>query len=130
MSEFVQLIVDGVVFPSSTHDNYSAYEMLLTEQMEVADRSIVEEISGWIWKVEYSYDYMGMAKLRECLNVLRAGGVHSVSFVPDDSDERKSGRFLVESVSAPSLAFVRGGEGRWHNISFVLREVSPHDRSI
>lgn len=130
MSEFLQLMIDGVVFPSSTHDNYSAYEMILTEQMEVADRSIVEEISGWIWKVEYSYDYMGMSKLREALDVLRAGGVHEVSFLPDDSDEWKSGRFIVESLSAPSLAFIRGGAGRWHNISFTLREVTPHDRGI
>lgn len=130
MSNFVQLIIDNTLFPSSTHDNYSAYEMILTEQLEMADRSMTEEVSGWIWKVEYSYDYMGMSKLRECLNVLRKGGVHTVTFMPDDSDETRTGRFFVESLSAPSLAFVRADQGRWHNLSFTLREVEPHDRSI
>lgn len=129
MSEFNQLIIDNILFPTSTHDNYSAYEMLLTEHLEMADRSMVEEISGWVWKVEYSYDYMGMSKLRECLNVLRSGGVHTVVFVPDDSDEPQTARCFVEDLTAPRLAFVRGGEGRWHNISFTLREVTPHDRS-
>lgn len=127
MSAFVQLIIDNVLFPTSTHDHYSAYEQILTEQLEMADRSMAEEVSGWIWRVEYSYDYPGIAKLRECLAVLRSGGVHTVSFLPDDSDELQTGQFLVESLTAPSLAFIRQNQGRWHNISFTLREVSPHD---
>ena len=127
MSNPTQLIIDDVLFPTSTHDNYSAYEVELKEQLEMADRSITEETSGWIWRVEYSYDYMGMEKLRGCLRVLRAGGVHTVSFLPDDADELKTARFFVESLSAPSLAFIRAGYGKWHKLSFVLREVEPHD---
>ena len=127
MSKFIQLIIDNTLFPTSTHDNYSAYEVELKEQLEMADRSITEETNGWIWKVEYSYDYMGMEKLRECLGVLRAGGVHTVSFVPDDRDEPVTSQFIVESLTAPSLAFVRAGLGKWHHISFTMREVAPHD---
>ena len=130
MSKNPQLIIDDVLFPTSTHDNYSAYEVELKEQLEMADRSMTEETSGWIWRVEYSYDYMGMEKLRECLRVLRSGGVHTVSFLPDDADELKTSQFLVESLSAPSLAFIRAGLGKWHRISFSLREVDPHDRSF
>lgn len=121
-----QLIIDDILFPTSTHDHYSAYEQVLTEVLEMADRSVVEEVSGKIWKVEYSYDYMGMGKLRECLRVLRSGGVHTVWFLPDDGDTLREARFLVETVSAPSLAFIRDETGRWHNLSFTLREVEPH----
>lgn len=130
MSKNPQLIIDDILFPSSTHDNYSAYELELKEQLEMADRSVTEETNGWIWRVEYSYDYMGVEKLRECLRVLRAGGVHTVSFLPDDADDLKTSQFLVESLSAPSLAFIRAGQGKWHKISFALREVDPHDRSF
>lgn len=121
-----QLIIDDVLFPMSTHDRYSAYEEVLTEVLEMSDRSVVEEVSGKIWRIAYEYDYMGVDKLRECLAVLRSGGVHQVVFLPDNGDELISSQFLVESLSYPSLAFIRGGVGRWHNITFALREVRPH----
>lgn len=121
-----QLIIDDVLFPMSTHDRYSAYEEVLTEVLEMSDRSVVEEVSGKIWRIAYEYDYMGVDKLRECLAVLRSGGVHQVAFLPDNGDELISSQFLVESLSYPSLAFVRGGVGRWHSLTFALREVRPH----
>ena len=126
MSAFVELIIDDVVFPTSTHDNYSAYPANKKELLEMADKSMTEETIGKIWMIEYSYDYMGVEKLRECLSVLRGGGVKTVSFLPDDSDELQISQFLVESLIAPSLAFIRKNQGKWHRISFVLREVSPH----
>lgn len=126
MSEFIELIINDVLFPTSTHDNYSAYEVDEKELLKMADRSMTEEMIGKVWMVEYSYDYMGVAKLRECLSVLRGGGVKTVSFLPDDSDELKVSEFLVESLTAPSLAFVRKSQAKWHRISFVLREVDPH----
>ena len=126
MSKIVELIVNGVLFPTSTHDNYSAYEVDKKEILEMADRSVTEELIGQVWKIEYWYDYMGVEKMRECLSVLRGGGVKTVSFLPDSSDELIASEFLVESLTAPSLAFFRGGQGKWHKISFVLREVEPH----
>lgn len=126
MSDFVELIVNDTLFPTSTHDNYSAYEVDKKELLEMADKSMTEEMIGKIWMVEYSYDYMGVPKLRECLGVLRGGGVKTVSFIPDNSDELVTSKFLVENITAPSLAFVRKNQGKWHKISFVLREVDPH----
>lgn len=126
MSNFIELIVNDTLFPTSTHDNYSAYEVDLKEVLNMADGSVSEELVGQVWRIEYAYDYMGMEKLRECLGVLRGGGVKTVSFTPDDSDELVTSQFLVESLTAPSLAFVRKSQGKWHNISFVLREVRPH----
>lgn len=127
MSNFIELIVNNTLFPTSTHDNYSAYEVDVKEILEMADRSITEEVAGKIWMIEYRYDYMGELKLRECLNVLRGGGVKTVSFIPDNSDELQTSEFLVQSLTAPSLAFVRNNIGKWHNLAFVLREVRPHD---
>lgn len=126
MSNFIELIVNDTLFPTSTYDNYSAYEVDLKEVLNMANGSISEELVGQVWRIEYSYDYMGVAKLRECLGVLRGGGVKTVSFMPDDSDELVTSKFLVESLTAPSLAFVRKNQGKWHKISFVLREVDPH----
>lgn len=121
-----QLIIDDVLFPTSTHDRYSAYEEVLAEVLEMADRSAVEEVSGKIWRIAYEYDYMGVEKMRECLAVLRRGGVHQVAFLPDTGDEMISSQFLVDSLSYPSLAFIRGGVGRWHKLTLSLREVRPH----
>lgn len=126
MSNFIELIINETLFPTSTHDNYSAYDVDLKEILTMANGSVSEEVVGKVWKVEYSYDYMGVEKLRECLAVLRGGGVKTVSFLPDNSDELITSRFLVESLSAPSLAFVRKNQGKWHRLSFTLREVDPH----
>ena len=88
---------------------------------------MTEEVRGHVQKIVYSYDYMGDAKCREVLKALRSKGPKIVAYLPDDGDEMVSSTFLVESMTQPALAFFKGDIPKWHNLSFVLREVKPHD---
>ncbi len=126
MSKPIQLIINGVLLPTTTHDRYKCYEEDLKEQIKMISGRIVEEVQGTVQKIAYSYDYMGDAKCREVLQALRGRGVKTVSYLPDDGDELRTSTFLVESITQPTLAFFDGGVAKWHNLAFSLREVRPH----
>lgn len=126
MSKPIQLIVDGVLLPTTTHDRYRCYEEDLKEQIQMISGRIVAEVQGTIQKIEYSYDYMGDAKCREVLKVLRSRGAKTVAYLPDDGDELRTSTFLVASITPPTLAFFGGNVAKWHNLAFTLREVRPH----
>lgn len=88
---------------------------------------VVEEIRGKVWKIVYSYDYMGDDKIREVLGVLRSRCAKNVAFLPDNGSKLLNSNFLVESLTQPSLNFFLNGTPKWHNLAFTLREVKPHD---
>ena len=126
MSKPIQLIINDVLLPTTTHDRYSAPEVDLKEQIEMISGRVVEEQRGKVWQITYSYDYMGDAKCREVLAALRSRGAKTVSFLPDNGTEMQTGRFLVTSLTPPTLNFYSGGAPKWHNLAFTLREVRPH----
>ena len=126
MSKPKQLIIDGVTFPTSTHDRYQAYEEDLRVSVPMISGREVDEVRGTVWRIVYTYDYMGDAKMREVLAVLRSRGSKTVSFLPDNGTELVTSVFKVESLTPPTLAFYRDGTPKWHNLSFTLREVKPH----
>lgn len=126
MSNEIQLIVNGVLLPTTTRDRYSCYPEELEEQITMISGRMVEEVRGTVQKISYSYDYMGDAKCREVLAALRSRGTKIVAYLPDDGDELVTSSFLVESLTPPTLAFFRGRVPKWHNLAFTLREVKPH----
>lgn len=126
MSNEVQLIINDVLLPTTTRDRYSCYPEDLKEQLTMISGRVVEEVRGTVQKITYSYDYMGDAKCREVLGVLRSRGVKTVAYLPDNGDELVTSTFLVESITQPTLAFFQGGVAKWHNLAFTLREVKPH----
>lgn len=126
MSKPVQLIINDVLLPTTTHDRYQCYQETLKEQITMISGRMVEEVRGVVQKISYSYDYMGDAKCREVLGVLRSRGPKTVAYLPDDGDELLTSTFLVESITQPTLAFFRDGTAKWHNLAFTLREVKPH----
>lgn len=126
MSKPVQLIINEVLLPTTTHDRYSAHPVDAKVQLEMISTRMVEEVRGTVWEITYSYDYMGDAKCREVLGVLRSRGVKQVAFLPDNGDELLTSTFLVTSLTQPTLAFFRGGVAKWHNLAFTLREERPH----
>lgn len=126
MSKPIQLIVDNVLCPTTTRDRYSSYPETLRETLTMADGTMVEEVVGTVQRITYSYDKMDDGTYLQLLAAVRGGGVKTVSYLPDDGDELVTSRFLVESITPPTLQFYLSGRARWHNFGFVLREAEPH----
>ena len=122
-----QLIIGGVTLPETSNDKYSAYPREIGTQIDMISGRRVTESRGHVEIITYSYDYMGNDLMRQVLAVLRSGSAFTAQYLPDDSDKLKSSEFVVETMENPTFAFSRSGKPFWHNISFTLREVSPHD---
>lgn len=122
-----QLVVGGISLPYTSGDKYSCYESSLTKQITMASGRMVQEVRGKVWTITYSYDYMGNDLLRSILALLRGGSTFQVQFLPDTGDSLETGTFLCADLTPPTFAFDRDGVGLWHNLSFTLREVDPHD---
>lgn len=123
----IQLIIGGVTLPETSNDKYSAYPREIGTQIDMISGRRVTESRGHVEIITYSYDYMGNDLMRQVLTVLRSGTAFTAQYLPDDSDKLKNSEFVVESMENPTFAFSRSGKPFWHNISFTLREVSPHD---
>lgn len=121
-----QLIIDGIKLPEVSRDNYACWEEMLSVQVDMISGRRVIEKRGKVWKVSYSYDYMGKNLLRDALAVLRAGTPLTCQVLPDNSDEIVVSKFVVERLDPPKMAFSRRDNAFWHNISFTLREERPH----
>lgn len=122
-----QLVINGIVLPETTRDKYSCYPEQLSRQIDMISGRRVNEYRGSVYKISYTYDYMGNELARQVLSVLRSGNSFPVSFLSDEEDTMLTGTFLTESITSPTFAFSKGGKPYWHNFSFVLREVKPHD---
>ncbi len=120
-----QINLNGLNLPEVSRDRYSCWEEDLSVQVEMISGRVVIESRGKVWKASYQYDYMGNTLLRLLLKELRSGAP-VMATVLTDSGETVTGRFVVESVTQPTFAFSRGGEGLWHNVGFTLREERPH----
>lgn len=124
-----QLIIEGILLPYTRKDQYSCWEEPLTRQVDmISGRQVVETIGTKykVWKVSWSYDYMGNDLLRQILAVLRSGKPFLASALPDNADEMITSTFFLESMTQPSFAFDKRGVGLWHNLNFTLREERPH----
>lgn len=124
-----QLIIDGILLPYTRMDRYSCWEEPLTRQVDMISGRRVVEVIGTkykVWKISWSYDYMGNALLRQLLAVLRSGKPFLATALPDNGEEMITSTFLVENMTQPAFAFDKGGVGLWHNVSFTLREERPH----
>lgn len=122
-----QLIINGIALPEASGGKYTCYEGTLSEQLEMISGRMVTEVRGHVWYIEYSYDYMGNELTRRLLAALRSGAALTVRYLPDDSDDLEESTFLCEDLTPPKFAFSRSGKPFWHDISFKLREVRPHD---
>lgn len=122
-----QLIIDGIYLPETSRDKYRCYPAQLGEQVDMISGRRVLEVRGQVQMIEYEYDYMGNSLMRQVNSVLRSGQSFTVAYLPDDGDELVVSTFLTQDFPMPTFAFSRGGVPYWHNISFVLREVKPHD---
>ena len=121
-----QIIIDGVRLPEVSRDNYSCWEDDLSVQVDMISGRRVIETRGRVWRVSYSYDYMGNTLLRQALAVLRSGKPITCQVLPDNSNEIVVSRFLLERLDPPKMAFSRRDNAYWHQISFTLREERPH----
>lgn len=126
-----QVILDGVKLPEVSRDQYQCWPASLDVQIDMISGRRVIETRGTVWKVSYSYDYMGEELMRRALAVLRRGAPFIATVLPDNGNETVTSRFVLESLSPPSMAFSRRQgdteKAFWHKISFVLREEKPHD---
>lgn len=123
-----QLILNNSIYlPQTSWNKYRCYPTELGTQVDMISGRRVFEVRGSVWMIEYEYDYMGNELMRQVNAVLRSGKSFPVIFLPDNADEMISSTFLTESFPTPTFAFARNGVGLWHNISFALREVQPHD---
>ena len=123
-----QVILNGsIALPETSRDKYRCYPATLGQQVEMISGRMVLEERGHVQMVEYAYDYMGNALMRQALTVLRSGKSFPVAYLPDEGDELVSSTFLTESITQPTMAFSKSGAPYWHGFSFTLREVKPHD---
>lgn len=122
-----QLIVNGIYLPETSKNRYKCYPSQLGTQVDMISGRRVWEIRGTVQIIEYSYDYLTPGLWQALANVLRSGTAFPVIYLPDNGAEMVSGTFMLDSLTPPAFAFSRRGEPYWHDISFKLREVSPHD---
>ncbi len=122
-----QLIINGIVLPETSGGKYKCYEGTLSDQIEMISGRVVTEVRGHVQYIEYSYDYMGNELVRKLLSALRAGTALTVKYLPDSGNDMKTSTFICEDLTPPVFAFSRSGKPYWHDISFTLREVRPHD---
>lgn len=122
-----QLIINGITLPQTSRDKYQCYPSILGQQIEMISGRLTTEVRGTVQIIEYRYDYMGDALMRPLLATLRSGHDFEVTYLPDDSTDMVTSRFVATKIENPTFAFAKGGKPYWHNIAFTLREVEPHD---
>lgn len=123
-----QLILNNSIYlPETSWGKYKCYPSQLGQQVDMISGRRVTEIRGNVQIIEWSYDYMGNDLMRQLNTILRSGKSFTVTYLPDDSDTMRTGTFITDSFPQPEYAFSRGGKPFWHNVSFTLREVAPHD---
>ena len=121
-----QIIMGGWQLPEVSRDNYPCWEDDLSAQQDMISGRRVIERRGKVWKVSYSYDYMGSEKLKILLSMLHSNAPVLCNVLTPLSNELYTAYFVVESVSGPTMAFSRKDNAFWHQISFTLREEKPH----
>ena len=122
-----QLIIGSAVLPQTSNDKYKCYPVKLEESGEAISGRAFSEVRGTVQKIEYAYDSLPEETYLAVLAALRAKPPITVTYLPDDSPTMVTGSFKCESLQPPSFAFALGGKALWHNLSFTLREVKPHD---
>lgn len=123
-----QLIIEGILLPKTSNDNYRCYPSPQTVQLDmISGRRVSEVRGGKVQIIEWAYDTLDDAVWRPLSAVLRSGNAMTVAYLPDDSDTMASSTFLLTSMTNPTFAFEADGRAVWHNVAFSLREVKPHD---
>ena len=122
-----QLILNNtIILPETSKDKYRCYPSTLSQPIDMISGRRVVEVRGSVQMIEYAYDYMGNALMRQILGVLRGQTSFSVAYLADEADTMLTGAFLTESIQQPVFAFSKSGKPYWHNFGFTLREVRPH----
>lgn len=125
-----QLIIEGLKLPEVTKGSYSAHYKPLNLLTEMASGRMTIETKGFVWMVYASYYYIPDEDgtiMPLLLRFLRRGDPIIVSFLPDDSKEMVTAKFIVTELSNPSYFFESDGIPYWTGLSFTLREEEPHD---
>lgn len=122
-----QLIIDGNYMPEVNKNNYRSAPAQLGKQVEMVSGRMVTEVRGTVQTISASYSYIQPELCRPVMRILRSGKSFQVTYLPDDSDEMRTGEFLVTSLTDPTFAFSAGGKAYWTGLAFTLREVAPHD---
>ena len=126
-----QLIVaNNIYLPETSRDKYKCYPAQLGVQVDMISGRRVLEVRGWVYIVSYQYDYMGNDLMRQVNAVLRSGKSFPAAVLPDNADQLVVSTFLTQDFPVPTYAFSRLGKPYWHNVTFTLREVRPHARSL
>lgn len=125
----LQLRINGIDYPEAvgSEGSYRAYNSKLKQNVEMISGRLVEEVRGEVAIIEYSYLWFDDDLLRACLAAYRSQESVSVVYLDSESSELKSSRFIFTAFSSPSYLMEVDGKAYWTNISFTLREVSPHD---
>ncbi len=123
----IQLILNGTILPETSKNKYRCYPSELSQKIDMISGRRVSEVRGNVQVIEWSYDYMGLELCNTVLGILRSGKPISVGYLPDTGTELVTSDFWVESLTPPTFAFSKNGTPYWHNITFKLREVKPHD---
>ena len=118
-----QLAINGTQYPLTSRDKYQANKVELGTSKRTIGGRLVSEIRGHFWSINYAYDYMGNALMRQLLTDIRSKQPLTVQFLPDEGDDPITGTFKCTKQPAPSVAFDRGGVMLWHNISFTLESI-------
>lgn len=115
-----------LALPEVSRDNYACWEEVLSVQKDMISGRRIIEGRGKVWRVSYSYDYMGNTAMRAALGILRSGAPFVATVLPDNADEPVASTFICTRLDPPKMAFSRKDNAYWHKISFELREERPH----
>ena len=120
-----QIVLNGTYLPQTSNDKYSSRPEQLGEQLEMISGRMVTEIRGVVQVITYSYDKMPDDTYKAVLAALRSQSAINVTYLPDDSDTMRTGKFICTEFPTPTFAFAKSGKAVWHNVAFTIREVKP-----
>lgn len=120
------LVIGGWPLPEPPFDQYACWEDMLSVQVDMISGRRVIEQRGLVWKVSYACDYLEDSVLWAALVVLQSGAPFVATVLPDNSINKVTSSFVVESLTQPKLLALDGPEPIWHGLAFTLREERPH----
>lgn len=125
-----QIILNGILLPQASFDQYACWEEALTRQLDmISGRRVLERIGKkWkVWRAQWACDYLEDEICRPALEVLRSGEPVIASVLPDNGDGMVTASFVVEAVTNPTFLIDDGDRPVWHGLGFTLREEYPHE---
>lgn len=122
-----QLVVASNMMPYVSEDKYFCHEEMLGEDIEMISGKVFTEERGRVWVCGYTCELLNDTLWRAISPLLISKQQIPCLILPDTGDSLIPVSMKCSAITYPTFAYDCHGHALWHNISFALREVTPHD---